>query len=357
MANQQIRTPSTFLEKMEGRVARRLMRMPPPVAAFFLGKNRRIVAGVTVDPNAQLGLELFKLTGRPTLDQLPPPRARAEFAKLVPIADLDVRPLLSVQDRQIPGPAGPIPIRVYRDRPGVQPALVFVHGGGFVVGDLETHDPPLRELAHQTGFVIVAVDYRLAPEHPFPAAMDDAIAAFQWVSQNTAELQIDPQRIAMGGDSAGGNLTAVVCQELQRRQQPLPVAQMLIYPATDMKNRSPSREAYADGFFLERPLVAWFERSYLPDPELTSDPRVSPLLAESVHGLPPALLLTCGFDPLQDEGKAYGEKLQAAGVDVEFLHFPTQIHGIFGMAGAIAEGREAVARCSAFLKRVLAPAE
>ena len=259
-----------------------------------------------------------------------------------------------MQNRRIPGPASEIPIRIYRDQTGVLPALLYVHGGGFVVGDLDTHDPPLRELAHESGCVVIAVDYRLAPEHPFPAALDDALAALAWVRQHAAELQIDPARIAMGGDSAGGNLTAATCHQLQQIGGELPAAQLLIYPGVDMHNLAPSRNTYATGFFLERELIDMFVSAYVPSPEMTADPRVSPLLAMDFSGQPPALLLTAGFDPLQDEGLAYGRKLVAAGGTVEFVHFPTQIHGVFGMAGAVEDGKRAIAACANFLRKTLA---
>ena len=345
---------SKWLQRLEGQVAKRLLRLPPALIASLLGKRRRVIRGVALDPTAQLALELFKLTRRPPLDQLGPQAARVEFAKLLPISDVAPRPLLQVTDRSIPGPAGDIAIRVYRDRPGVVPGLLYVHGGGFVVGNLDTHDPPLREVCHQAGCAIVAVDYRLAPEHPFPAALDDAAAAWSWLQAHAAELEIDPQRVALGGDSAGGNLTAALCQMLRDGGHKHPAAQVLLYPVTDMLNRAPSRDEYADGLFLERALVDWFTQSYLPSPELKRDPRVSPALARDLRGLPPALVLTCGFDPLQDEGKAYGAQLQEAGVDVEFVHYPEQIHGIFGMGGAIPAGRDAIARVAGFLGRTLA---
>lgn len=343
---------STWKERVEGRVARWLLHLPPGFVASILGKRRRAVAGVALDPNVQLSLDLFKLTGRPTLDKLPADRARAEFAKLVPIADLDPRPLLDVRDLTLPGPAGPIPARLYRDKAGVLPVLLYVHGGGFVVGGLDTHDPPLRQLAHESGWAILAIDYRLAPEHPFPAAMDDAVAALRWLQANARTLDLDPARIAMGGDSAGGNLTAVTCHAQREAKMPLPVAQVLIYPATDMYNLAPSRTTFAHGFFLDRELIEMFVRAYVPDSLTTADPRISPLLNTDFTGQPPALLLTAGFDPLQDEGVAYGRKLQDAGVAVETVHFPTQIHGLFGMAGAVEDGKRAISACAAFLQRL-----
>lgn len=344
---------STLKERLEGFLARRILRLPPAFVAKLLGKRRRVVHGIALDPTVQLSLDLFKLTGRPTMDKLPPEAARRELAKLVPIADLAPRPLLDVQDRTIPGPAGAMPIRIYRDQPGIRPALVYIHGGGFVVGGLDTHDPPLRELAHQSGCVIVALDYRLAPEHPFPAALDDAIAALGWVQSHATELQVDPARIAMGGDSAGGNLTAATCHELRRTGRQLPAAQLLIYPAVDMHNLAPSRTTYATGYFLNRELIDMFVTAYVPSPEMTADPRVSPLLATDFAGQPPALLLTAGFDPLQDEGQAYGRKLLDAGCKVTFVHFATQIHGVFGMAGAVADGKRAIAACADFLRASL----
>ena len=287
----------------------------------------------------------------PPLDQLSWPEARAEFEKLVRLTDLPARPLRVVQDREIDGPGGPLTLRIYRDHPGVLPALVYVHGGGYVVGSLNSHDAPLRQLAHEAQCVVVAVDYRLAPEHPCPAAIEDAQAAFLWVRDHAAELEVDPARLAMGGDSAGGNLTAVVCQQLVQQGLPTPAAQVLIYPATDMAASTPSRDALTQGIFLEPALIAWFTQHYLQGAVDPADVRASPLRASSLVGQPPALVLTCGFDPLRDEGVAYGKKLAGAGVAVEFVHFAAQMHGLLGMAGVVPEGRTAISTLADYLRR------
>lgn len=341
---------STLRERVEGLAARRILRLPPAWLSALIGARRRLYDGTPMDPPVQLAMELHALLKRPSLDRLSVAQARAEFCKLVRVSDLQPRPLKSVVDRAIPGPDGPLGLRIYRDLPGVRPALVYLHGGGYVLGSLESHDPPLRELAHQSGCVIIAVDYRLAPEHPFPAAPDDARCAFEWVLAHAAELEIDPARVAMGGDSAGGNLTAVVCQRLVAEGRTAPTAQLLIYPAMEMETLAPSRLALTNGIFLEPALIAWFMENYLQGRVPRDDVRVSPLRANDLSGQPPALVLTCGFDPLQDEGVAYGKKLQTAGVGVEFLHYPAQIHGLLGMAGVVADGRAAIAALAGYLR-------
>lgn len=343
----------TLFERAEGILARQVMQLPPTWIARLLGARRRVMRGEVLDPTVQLALSLAEWTGRTAMHQLPVAAARAEFEKMVPIADLPPRPLLQVSDREIAGPGGPLTLRTYRPCPGTVPALVFAHGGGFVLGSLSSHDRPLRELAHLSGCVIIAIDYRLAPEHPFPAALEDARAALSWVQSNATLLGVDPDRIALGGDSAGGNLTAAVCHELRRLRQPLPVAQLLIYPAVDLHNLSPSRLEYQRGYFLDKALIDWFVAAYAQQGVTTADPRLSPLLYGDFSGQPPALLLTAGFDPLQDEGVAYVTKLRDAGCAVEHLHFPNQIHGLFGMGGVVADGRRAIAACAEFLRRTL----
>ena len=244
-----------------------------------------------------------------------------------------------IVDRRIPGPGGELPVRVYRKfgAAATPPAIVYFHGGGWVTGDLETHDGTCRLLAEVTGCVVVAVDYRLAPEHPFPAAIDDAVAAYVWVHQHSGELSIEPGRVGVMGDSAGGNLSAALALEARGLNVPPPAAQGLIYPAVDLEMRAASHETVGTGFGLDRAAIEWFRSQYLPPPDDWRSPRVSPLLAGDLSGLAPALVVTAGFDPLRDEGKAYADALAAAGVPVRYRCYDDMIHGFFSM-GILPEG-------------------
>jgi acetyl esterase len=250
-----------------------------------------------------------------------------------------------VTDRIVPGvDAGPdIPVRVYRQfgtgvgpgpgQRGRPPAIVYFHGGGWVIGDLDTHDGTCRLLAAASRCVVVAVDYRLAPEHPFPAAVDDCLAAYAWVHHNAEELGIAAGRVGVMGDSAGGNLAAVVAQMTTRHpfEVPAPVAQGLVYPAVDSRLDTGSLRSVGEGFLLTRDTMEYFRRQYLPDGADWEDPRASPLLAEDLSGLAPALVVTAGFDPLRDDGINYAEALRKGGVTVEYRCFHDQIHGFMGM--------------------------
>ena len=255
------------------------------------------------------------------------------------------------------GPHGPIPLRLYRPRgtsaEQVLPALVYYHGGGWVIGDLDTHDTLCRELANHAGCAVVSVDYRLAPEHRFPAAVDDSIAAARWVHREAAALRIDPERIAVGGDSAGGNLAAVVALAA-RDAGDLPLAyQLLIYPATDQHRDAPSHTTNGEGYLLTRDTMAYFTGHYIPEPAHYADWRASPLLHPDVSRLPPALVLTAGYDPLRDEGLAYAQKLSEAGNTATHLSFERQIHGFILMGKVLDEANTAVRLCAAALRDAL----
>jgi acetyl esterase len=243
---------------------------------------------------------------------------------------------------------GPIAVRAYRPvKDEVLPALVFFHGGGWVIGDLDTHDALCRELALGARCAVFSVDYRLAPESPFPAAVDDCLSTVKYIHQNATTLKVDPARIAVGGDSAGGNLAAVVA--LYRA---VPLAfQLLIYPATDQRGKFPSHERNGEGYLLTKDSIRSFRGHYLPHEKDWSDWRASPLLAPDHRNLPPAFLLTAGYDPLVDEGKAYAEKLAAAGVEVEYRCYEDMIHGFIVMGGVLDTANQAVADCCAALRR------
>jgi acetyl esterase len=271
----------------------------------------------------------------------------------------------AVEDRVIPGPGGDIPVRVYRpagaataaaadDRlPGV---LVYFHGGGWSIGSIDTHDPVCRALANGSGAVVVSVEYRLAPEHPFPAGYDDALAAVRWVAANGDELGVDAGRLAVGGDSAGGNLAAVAAQQL-RDGGPAIAFQLLVYPAVDMTLSYPSIDENGEGKMLTKETMLWFRANYIGPPGTADerDPRVSPLHApaEALAGLPPALVITAEYDPLRDEGDAYAEALRAAGVDVTHTSVDGVIHGFFSLRDMIPEGKVAVDQACEALARSL----
>lgn len=264
-----------------------------------------------------------------------------------------------VTDRVIPGPGGDIPVRVYEpdgDATSPRPGLVYFHGGGWVIGSVETHDATVRHLVRGSGVVAVSVEYRLAPEHPFPAALDDCLAAVRWVADNAGGLGIDPARLAVGGDSAGGNLAAVACQQL-RDGGPRLAFQLLVYPVTDATLTHPSIDENAEGYFLTKESMLWFREHYLGDGDRT-DPRVSPLRApaEALAGLPPALVITAAFDPLRDEGEAYAERLRAAGVEATASRYDGVIHGFFSMSDMIPEGKAAIDEACAALRTALVPA-
>jgi acetyl esterase len=265
----------------------------------------------------------------------------------------------SVQDLKASGPHGPIPLRLYRplgsSPKALLPVLVFYHGGGWVIGDLDTHDTLCRELANLTTCAVVAVDYRLAPEHRFPAAADDCMAATRWVRGHADELRLDASRLAVGGDSAGGNLAAVVAIDARDRRD-LPIAfQLLIYPATDMQRTFPSHVENAQGYNLTKDSMDYFVGHYIADPAQYQDWRASPLLHPDLSNLPPALVLTAGFDPLRDEGAAYAERLTAAGSAASYVLFAREIHGFVLMGKVLDEARAAVALCAAELRRALKP--
>ncbi len=249
---------------------------------------------------------------------------------------------------------GKIALRAYRPlgakEDEILPALVYFHGGGWVIGDLDTHDVLCRQLANGARCAVFSIDYRLAPEHPFPAAVDDCVLATRYLEQNHASLRIDPSLIAVGGDSAGGNLATVVAIHARDAGGPAPCFQLLIYPATDQRCELPSHERNGEGYLLTRQSIEYFRGHYLPRKPDWTDWRASPLLARSLAGLPPAYVLTAGFDPLLDEGRAYAERLAAEGVEVAYRDYPDMVHGFILMGGVIDRANEAVAECAAALR-------
>ena len=259
-------------------------------------------------------------------------KARKEMRTMVRLSS-PVRAGVLATDRHLPGDDGPIPVRVYRPASAVGPvpAVVYLHGGGFCVGDLDTHDPSCRVLAERSGCVVVSVDYRLAPEHVFPAAVDDCVAAYRWVLDHPEDLGIEPGAVGVMGDSAGATLSAVVCLEARRLGLTQPRMQCLVYPLADVGMRTPSYEIFSEGFGLTAEGVGVFRDTYVPSPELWDDPRVSPIFAGEFGGLAPALVITAGFDVLRDDGRAYADALAAAGVPTTYRCYDDMIHGFHAM--------------------------
>jgi acetyl esterase len=275
-----------------------------------------------------------------------PAQARLEFKALCQIADPKAAAIGKTEDIAAPGPAGPIPLRIYTPVAAggaALPAILYFHGGGFVVGDLDCYDGLCRALANESGCRVISVDYRLAPEHPFPAAVEDCFAAAKWVEENAPDLGVDPNRLAVAGDSAGGNLAAVICLLAKENKATPSIAfQLLIYPTTRF-GAGHSTRPFGSGYFLDNRSIDWFRNHYLPKHADRLDPRLSPLEAKDMSGLAPAYIVTAGFDPLRDEAIAYAEKLKQAGVKVSQVDYPTMIHGFFSMQGLVPLSTEAIA--------------
>ena len=313
------------------------------------------VDGYTLDPQIAFLLMLAKKNPLPPLETLEPNQARAQAALYHRLLDAAPRPMARIDDEAAAGPGGFIPLRVYIPRrAGARvPGIVWYHGGGWVLGGIESHEAQLRLLADETRSAVIAVDYRLAPEHRFPAAADDALAAFRWTTERAHRYGIDPERLAIGGDSAGGNLAAVVARTLRDTALPQPVVQVLVYPVTDLRQSTASYRTFSDGYFLTASTMAWFVRHYLGDRKLELDPRASPLLEPDLRGLPKSYVFTAGFDPLRDEAHAYADALDAAGVPVRYVCYESLIHGFMAMTGGVRAARRAVSEIAECLRHEL----
>jgi len=309
-------------------------------------------------PQAKALLELIAQRGLPAMQSLPPVEARLFYRDRRAVTQPDAPSVAEITELSAEGPHGPIPLRLYRptgrsDRRDAMPVLVYYHGGGWTIGDLDTHDVLCRQLANGSRCAVVSVDYRMGPEHRFPAAVDDCLAATYWVRRQAEALSLDATRLAVGGDSAGGNLAAVVAI-LARDAGDLPIAyQLLIYPATDMRRGHASHTTNGRGYLLETETITYYHDNYIDDPAHDLDWRASPLLRGDLSTLPPSLVLTAGFDPLRDEGLEYADALVAAGNRATYVCFERQIHGFITMGRVIDESNTAVALCAAELERVL----
>ena len=308
-----------------------------------------------LDPQAQALLDLMAARNVPPTHTLTPQDARRFYLERRAVTQPPARPVAEVRDLAASGAHGAIPLRLYRPAGAASPAptLVYYHGGGWVMGDLDTHDSLCRDLADAAQCVVVAVDYRMGPEHRFPAAVDDVLAATRWLQHNAAELGLDAQRFAVGGDSAGGNLAAVVALAWRDGPQAIPLKlQLLIYPATDMRAVAPSHSHNGQGYMLTSDTIAYFRGHYI-NPEHYADWRASPLLHPNLAGLPPALVITAGFDPLRDEGLQYANALSAAGGSTQYICFERQIHGFITMGRVLQEANTAVGLCAVALRQAL----
>jgi len=310
-----------------------------------------------LDPQARAVIDLVIRSGRPAYHQLSPKDARQLFRETRPASTPTPPQIGMVRDLTADGPLGPIPLRVYR--PAGVPAstplavLIFFHGGGWVIGDLETHDVLCRQLTAGSGVSVVSVDYRLAPEHKFPAAVDDAWAATRWVVAHAGELAVDASRLAVGGDSAGGNLAAVVALLARGKGAPAIAVQVLIYPVADLVGETRSYRDFAEGYLLTREGMRWFIAHYLTAEAEAADWRASPIRAQSLAGLPAALIVTAGFDPLRDEGEAYAERLRDAGVRVDSVCYGGMIHGFVPMGRLLDTAGRAISLIAGSLSQAL----
>ncbi len=341
---------------VERRVLHRLVNLPPRTQLRLAGGRPVAVDDDVLDPGIQLILTLQRRRGLVTLNAGTPERTRRwmrEQARLTAGAPTAVG---AVRDLTVDGADGPLPARHYVPPGGGQgrPLLLFLHGGGFVVGDLDGHDEPCRLLCRHADVHVLSVDYRLAPEHPFPAAVEDACAGWRWAYDHAADLGADPDRVAIGGDSAGANLATVAAYLAVRAGGPAPAGQLLIYPPTDYHSPWESRKLFADGLLLTAADIEWFHGHYVAADGDPHDVRHSPLRADDLSGMPPAVLVTAAFDPLRDEGEAYADALRAAGTTVVSWRVPGMVHGFLNLTTLSRPAREAVIELAGATRALLA---
>jgi len=346
--------PSSLTERALLALLRTVLRLPRPVKRALAGSPTRM-DGQTLDLDVQVLLRLAALGHQPPKSSMTPQLAREQMRRSTAVLAGTPPRLEVVEDLELPGSIAARLYRPHRSEPGeARPVLVYFHGGGWVSGDLESHDAPCRLLAAEAGVLVLSVAYRRAPEHQFPAAVEDALAAFEWALANARALGGDPARVAVGGDSAGGNLAAVVSLLARDGDGPAPAMQLLIYPVTDLSIKRPSYRRFATGFSLEEADMDWYRDHYLPVPQALSDPRVSPLLEPDLAGLAPAYVATAGFDPLRDEGEAYAEALRAAGVAVALRRHPGLVHGFASMSAVLPAARAAMSEAAGAVRMGLA---
>jgi acetyl esterase len=340
---------------VEHRFLRFVCGLPPRLQRRLFGAPP-VIEGQRLEGDVHVLLRIARLfRGDSLRSKGAPAEARVERLREARIvARRPPIPMARVEPVAIPGTAGAIGARLYvpptADPQRPPPLLVYFHGGGWVIGDLDTHDDPCRFLAVHSGAALLAVDYRLAPEHPFPAAAEDAETAYRWATANAGRLGADPARIAVGGDSAGANLAAAVCLMARGASAPAPAMQLLIYPVTDTAGEAPSRRTFGEGFLLTHKDMDWFEERYLPGDSDRSDPRVSVLRAADLSGLPPAYIATAGFDPLRDEGEAFAARLREAGVRVALRRHPGLVHTFANLTAICPSARAAMLEAAGALR-------
>ncbi len=347
-----------FPAAVEHNVLRLACNLPPRLQRLLFGPPPRL-DGQTLAPDVHALLRIAALARGESLSEgadVADARMQRRYEAQV-VAGRPRVEMARVEEVEIPGPAGTIPARLYVPPvPAAEPLplLVYYHGGGWVIGDLETHDAPCRFLAANSGAQVLAVDYRHAPEHPFPAAVEDAVAAYAWATGYPDDPPLAVNRVAVGGDSAGANLAAAVCLQARDGKMPLPAMQLLIYPVTDCSQPLPSRQLFREGFLLTRRDMDYFEDRYLPPGTDRSDPRVSVLRAGDLGRLPPAYVATAGFDPLRDEGEAYAERLRQAGVEVALRRHPGLVHTFANLTAICPSARQAMLEACGALRMGLA---
>lgn len=320
---------------------------------LYLGRRVK-KDGLMLNAKAQF---LCKIVDKQTLplDQETIKNTREQIENLSSLLSGDDVPLPIVDDFVIAGPDGEIALRLYKptEQASLQPVLVGFHGGGYIRGSINSHDGLFRRLAKYSGCTVLSVDYRLAPENPYPAAVDDAYAVLRWVQENGAAKGLDPDRVAVGGDSSGGNLAAVAAQDALRHGTPQPLFQLLLYPSIDANLTAPSHTIFANGFFLTEERMHWYRDSYLQNKEVRNDERASPGLTKNLKGLAPALIITAGFDPLRDEAEEYAKALKEANVPVGMIRFDGMVHGFMSLTGLFNEAEEALKTAAEALKTQL----
>jgi acetyl esterase/lipase len=331
-------------EAVQAFALRRLLQAPRAFTRGLGSGPPSVVDGQTLDPQLELLVRLARLAKAPPIESMTPDEARARAEVEYPMLAGKPRAVEQVLDLEATHGTRSIPLRLYRPKDVEKPvpAVLWLHGGGWVVGSIRTHEAPSRLFAALAGCAVVSVDYGRAPEHRFPSAVEDAVAAYCHVVENAERLGLHPRAIGVGGDSAGGNLAAVLCHEARERRLPKPALQILIYPVTDLSRASASYRTFADGYILTANAMAWFIEHYLGDTRLASDPRASPLASQNFTELPPALIHTAGFDPLRDEGRAYADRLEAAGIPVKYTCHADLTHGYWAVAGSVRAARRAI---------------
>ncbi|WP_404851065.1 alpha/beta hydrolase [Dietzia kunjamensis] len=363
-----MRSPMSGHRAFSPSIADRVTKSVMTAAGFLPGRLLRVVGGTprrldgqVLDPHFQAGLRVISMTSEGEYEDLTVEKARSAVERSAFTVSGKKIDLAVVTDIVLPlGDTDPdradLPARLYSPVHGDEtlPALVFFHGGGWVLGSVDSHDATCRYIAKTGRLKVISVDYRLAPEFRFPTAVEDAIAAFRYVRDHAEELGVDPTRIAVGGDSAGGNLAAVVCQQTRDAGEKMPDFQLLFVPATNMSARTRSYELFGDGFFLTRANMDWYEETYIRSDEDRLDPRASPLLAEDFSGLPPAHVATGGFDPLRDEGEAYARKMADAGVPVSLRRHDSLVHPFVNAVGATPLARSALSEAVGAMRMGLA---